>query len=166
MIRRAKISEITDILSITKECAHHMIENGIYQWNEYYPTRAAFERDVARNELFVLEIDNKIIGTIVISTHMDEEYKAVQWLTPDDNNVYVHRLSIHPKNQGMGYAKDLMDFAENHASLNGFISVRLDTFSQNKRNQEFYETRRYRKLGDIYFPKQSEHPFHCYELLL
>ncbi|MGM0391936.1 MAG: GNAT family N-acetyltransferase, partial [Bacteroidota bacterium] len=30
----------------------------------------------------------------------------------------------------------------------------------------FYESRGYQKLGDIYFPKQSEHPFHCYELIL
>jgi len=59
-----------------------------------------------------------------------------------------------------------MNFAENHARKNGFTSIRLDTFSQNTANQKFYETRGYQKLGDIYFPKQSEHPFHCYELIL
>lgn len=166
MIRRAKISEIDDILMITKTCAQHMIVKGIYQWNEHYPTRSAFERDIERAELFVLEIDKKIIGTIVISTYMDEEYKAVQWLTPNDKNIYVHRLSVHPKNQGNGHAQDLMDFAEDYARTNNFVSVRLDTFSQNKRNQIFYETRGYKKLGDINFPKQSEYPFHCYELPL
>ncbi|MGI9549689.1 MAG: GNAT family N-acetyltransferase [Aurantibacter sp.] len=166
MIRPAKISEIPEILQIAKVCAQHMIAKGIYQWNEHYPTRSAFERDVERDELFVLEIDKKIIGTIVISTYMDEEYKAVQWLTPNVKNIYIHRLSVHPQNQGNGHAKALMDFAEKYAKANNFESVRLDTFSQNKRNQKFYETRRYKKLGDIYFPKQSEHPFHCYELLL
>ena len=59
-----------------------------------------------------------------------------------------------------------MNFAENHARKHNFESVRLDTFSKNKRNQKFYESRGYKRLGDIYFPKQSEAPFHCYELVL
>lgn len=59
-----------------------------------------------------------------------------------------------------------MDFAEEFAANSDFISIRLDTLSLNKRNQHFYEARGYQKLGDIYFPKQSEAPFHCYELVL
>ena len=97
---------------------------------------------------------------------MNEEYLPVQWLTPDSKNMYIHRLSVYPGLQGQGYARKLMDFAENHAKAHGFISIRLDTFSKNKRNQKFYESRGYQKLGDIYFPKQSAHPFHCYELVL
>ena len=96
---------------------------------------------------------------------MDEEYIPVDWLTTNENNIYIHRLAIHPKHQGKGYAQKMMDFAENHAKKHNFVSVRLDTFSQNKRNQKFYETRGYHRLGDIYFPKQSEHPFHCYEMV-
>ncbi len=143
-----------------------MVENGIYQWNEHYPSKNAFEKDIERSELYVLENGERIIGTIVISTLMDQEYFPIQWLTPNENNLYVHRLAIHPDYQGKGFAQELMDFAEDHARKNGFVSVRLDTFSQNKRNQRFYETRGYRKLADIHFPKQSEHPFHCYELVL
>jgi len=59
-----------------------------------------------------------------------------------------------------------MDFAETFARENMFDSIRLDTFSQNKRNQQFYERRGYQRLADIFFPNQSEHPFHCYELVL
>ena len=166
MIRHAKIPEIPDILNITKACAIYMIDKGIYQWNEEYPSAEAFERDIERQELFVLEEATKVIGTVVISTFMDDEYKQVKWLTPNSNNVYIHRLSIDPKFQGNGYAQKLMDFAENYAQEKGFISVRLDTFSQNKRNQKFYEKRGYHRLEDIAYPKQSEHPFHCYELVL
>ncbi len=166
MIRRAKISEIPDILNITKACAVFMIDKGIYQWNEEYPSPEAFEKDIERKELFVLEKFAKVIGTVVISTLMDDEYLPVKWLTPNSDNVYIHRLSVDPKFQGKGYAQQLMDFAENFARGNGFISIRLDTFSQNKRNQKFYESRGYKRLEDIAYPKQSEHPFHCYELVL
>ena len=166
MIRRAKISEIPDILTITRACAKKMEENGIFQWNEHYPSKEAVIKDIEREELFVIEENSTVQGTIVISTLMDDEYKPITWLTPNGNSTYIHRLSVHPKVQGKGFAQQMMDFAEAYSRENGFVSVRLDTFSQNKRNQRFYEQRGYQKLGDIFFPKQSDHPFHCYELVL
>jgi ribosomal protein S18 acetylase RimI-like enzyme len=165
-IRNATSQDIDSLLIITKACAQHMIEKKIFQWNEHYPNRAAFEQDVVRKELYVLLEANEIIGCIVISTLMDKEYKAVHWLSPDGNNLYIHRLAIHPKAQGKGYAQFLMDFAENYAIKNNYHSIRLDTFSKNLRNQKFYELRGYKKLDDIYFPKQSIYPFHCYERIL
>ncbi|RTE54633.1 GNAT family N-acetyltransferase [Arenibacter aquaticus] len=166
MIRLAKNLEIPHILNITKACAKSMIDQGIYQWNEHYPSHEAFERDIARKELYVLEVNNKILGTIVISTYMDEEYLPVKWLTANQRNIYIHRLAVHPEEQKKGYAQKLMDFAEAYARKADFVSVRLDTFSQNSRNNSFYQARGYQKLGDIFFPKQSEFPFHCYELIL
>ncbi len=166
MIRKGLYSDIDEILKITKACAIHMIGTGIYQWNTHYPNKSAFENDVNRNELYVLEIDKTIIGCIVISTLTDDEYIHVKWLTHNKNNLYIHRLAIHPEHQGNRYAQHLMDFAEQFAIENNYASIRLDTFSQNKRNQLFYELRGYKKLEDIYLPNQSEYPFHCYELTL
>lgn len=166
MIRPAKLGEMTDIIAITKACAAQLIKNNIYQWSASYPTISDFENDIRRKELYIMEIEGQPIGTIVISTHMDEEYRPIEWLTQSKNNLYIHRLAVHPSHQNKGYAQDLMTFAENLGRENNYDSIRLDTFSQNKRNQHFYETRGYQKLEDIYFPKQSDHPFHCYELLL
>lgn len=166
MIRKATVNDIDHIISITKACAKFMIDKNIFQWNKHYPTRTAFENDVNRNELYVFEVENTVIGCIVISTLIDEEYIPIQWLTPNEKNIYIHRLAIHPNYQGKGFAQQLMNFAEAYAVENKFVSVRLDTFSRNKRNQKFYELRGYQKLGSIYFPKQSEYPFYCYELIL
>lgn len=166
MIRLGEEKDIESIISLTVACAHHMTENRIYQWNEFYPNVSVFKKDIERKELFVIEHNDMIVGCIVISELMDEEYLPVKWLTPNTNNIYVHRLAIHPSYQGNGYAQKLMTFAEKMAIDNNYTSIRLDTFSQNKRNQKFYELRGYKKLGDIYFPRQSEFPFHCYELVL
>lgn len=165
MIRLANASDIDWVIGITKICASHMISNGIYQWNEYYPSRDAFETDVSRKELFVLEIHDEIIGCIVISAFMDNDYIPVKWLTPNAQNIYIHRLAIHPEHQGKGYAQELMTFAENFSREKNYLSIRLDTYSMNKRNQKFYELRGYKRLGDIYFPNQSDYPFYCYELV-
>lgn len=166
MIREARLSDIDTILKITKSCAIHMTAQNIHQWNEHYPNKQAFISDVKRNELYVLEEKNNVIGCIVMSAQMDEEYLPIQWLTPNDGNIYIHRVAVDPEYQGQGYAQKLMTFAEQFARENKQRSVRLDTFSQNLRNQKFYEQRGYKKVGDIFFPKQSEHPFYCYELVL
>ena len=165
MIRRALETDIEPIMAMAKACAKAMIANGIFQWNEHYPSATAFTNDTKRNELYVLDINSEVKGTIVISKLMDEEYKPIEWLTKNTNNIYIHRLAIHPELQGKGYAQHLMDFAEQFAIEKNYSSIRLDTFSQNKRNQKFYELRGYKRLGTIYFPKQSKYPFHCYELV-
>lgn len=165
MIRKGTNNDINNILEITKACAAHMISKNIFQWNEFYPNKTAFKKDVERHELYVLEIENKIIGCVTISTRMDTEYRNIAWLTPNTKNIYIHRLAVHPIYQSKGYAQQLIAFAENYAKANQYLSVRLDTFSQNKRNQKFYKLRGYQKLGDIHFPKQSQHPFNCYELV-
>ncbi len=166
MIRRAKLQEIPKILALTRACALDMSERGIEQWNEHYPSAEIFERDINRGELYTLFQSTDIIGVIVITSIMDKEYESVKWLSPDENNVYIHRLAIHPDFQGQGHARQLMTFAEDLARKEHYSSIRLDTFSRNPRNQKFYELRGYTKLEDIYFPKQSEYPFHCYELVL
>lgn len=166
MIRKGRLTDIVSVLELTKACATNMINNNIFQWNASYPNAQAFRSDSNRNELYVLEINKKIIGCIVISTIMDKEYIPVKWLTKNINNIYIHRLAVHPKQQKKGYAQELMAFAENYAINNNYTSIRLDTFSLNDRNQKFYELRNYNRLGSIFFPKQSEAPFYCYEKVL
>ena len=166
LIKKVQKIDLNQLLNITKSCAKYMIENNIYQWNEHYPSKEIFEKDIELNQIWKLEIDNEIVGIIVLSEIEDDEYKNVRWLTENNNNLYIHRLAVHPKFQGEGYAQKLMNFAENFAKENKYSSIRLDTFSQNTRNQKFYEKRGYQKLGSIYFPKQSEHPFYCFELVL
>lgn len=166
MIKPSQPSDLEEIKALTESCAIAMQEKGIYQWNEHYPSAEKLEADIEKAELFILEEDDQILGIIVLTDLMDEEYVPIHWLTESGNNLYVHRLATHPSVWGEGYGRQLMDFAENFARENNYDSVRLDTFSQNKRNHRFYESRGYERLGDIFFPKQSEDPFHCYELVL
>ena len=112
------------------------------------------------------KINQKIVGCIMFSSSKDDVYKTVNWITEDEYNLYIHRLAVHPIFQKRGIARKMMDFAEDFAKSNNYISIRLDTFSQNPRNNKFYKSRGYNKLGDVYFPKQSEFPFHCYEKLV
>lgn len=166
MIRRAKILEIPEILSLTRACAADMISRGIYQWDDQYPSESIFRKDIDLKRLFISINEEELIGVIALCEEKDPEYGGVNWITPDGNNLYVHRLAIHPDHQGLGYARELMDFAEHFGREKGYVSIRLDTFSQNPRNQRFYELRGYSRLDEIFLPKQSPDPFYCYELCL
>jgi GNAT superfamily N-acetyltransferase len=71
-----------------------------------------------------------------------------------------------PQHQGKGIARKLMDFAEQWAREQKYIAIRLDTFSQNERNQRFYDNRGYTNLGPVFLKYKKEHPYYCYELIL
>lgn len=90
---------------------------------------------------------------------MDDEYALIDWGSETKHNLYVHRLAIHPNHQGQGIAKRLLSFTEKYCIEKNYTSIRLDTFSQNERNQKFYELRGYEKMESVYFPEQSERPF-------
>jgi ribosomal protein S18 acetylase RimI-like enzyme len=165
-ILKAKSSDVPEIIELTRSCARYMISIGIFQWNEYYPSETVFYNDVELDQLWKIVSKGEILGIMVLTEIEDDEYDGVSWLTDNVKNLYIHRLAVHPKHQGKGVARKLLDFSETFAQNNKYASIRLDTFSQNKRNQKIYEQRGYVKLEDIYFPKQSEHPFHCYEKLL
>ena len=165
-IRQAIITDLDIVKKIAEACAIDMANYSIFQWNEKYPSRDVFKNDIETGALYVLEINKKIVGCIMLSDVKDDSYKDVKWLTKDFKNLYVHRLAVDPDYQKKGHGRRLMDFAESFAVANNFTSIRLDTFSLNHRNNKFYKSRGYTQLGNVFFPIQSDLPFHCYEKVL
>ena len=166
MIRKAEVNDIPQIKKITEACAKHMIAAGIYQWNENYPSLEVLTKDVTAKTVYVYLDQKEIIATVMFSMEMDDFYTEVNWLTPNTKQLYVHRLAVHPASQGHGIARRLMDFGEAIAKENHCLSVRLDTFSQNPRNNRFYQARQYQQVGQVFFAQKSEFPFYCYEKVL
>ncbi|OUV50492.1 MAG: GNAT family N-acetyltransferase [Flavobacteriaceae bacterium TMED116] len=166
MIRKAILSDLDTIKKIAESCAKNMIDNNIFQWNKNYPSKNIFKKDILNQSLYVFEEGNLVKGCIVLCEQKDLVYNLVSWRTKDSKNLYIHRLAVHPAYQKMGLAKSMMDYAENFAKKNNYVSIRLDTFSKNPRNIKFYEIRGYIKLGNIFLPNQSEDPFYCYEKII
>ena len=166
MIRKGKVSDSTESKALTEACARHMLAQGIAQWNENYPTMDVLERDLKAGHVRVFIKDNQVVGTVMFSQEKDAVYNPIHWSTPDLGAYYIHRLAVHPNHQSQGIARALMDHIEAEMMDNKATAIRLDTFSQNLRNQRFYQARGYQQLGNIYFPHKSEHPFYCYEKVL
>ncbi|MCY4298653.1 MAG: GNAT family N-acetyltransferase [Flavobacteriaceae bacterium] len=148
-------------------CRQKMMAHNIFQWNQDYPKLLEFQKDIKSKELWAYRLATKLIGVVMVSTRKDEEYQDIDWIIPDTKHFYVHRLMVHPNHQKKGYGKKLMQFIEDKAMKNHISSIRLDTFSQNIENQKFYQNLGYVQLPyDVYFPKQSDDPFHCFERVL
>lgn len=164
LIRKATKDDLDEVMLIIKACTKHMISKNIFQWNEKYPNIETFENDIENENLYVLSLqNNELIGCVSITFEMDDFYKTIDWISPSKKNIYVHRLAVHPNNQGQGHAKIIMNFIEKKGVDNLCESIRLDTFSMNNKNNTLYTKLGYQKLGQIYFRDQSEMPFNCYE---
>lgn len=167
MIQAGQAHQVNEILALTRACGEHLRDNGIDQWDENYPDRESLVKDIETRTLFAYHEGESVIGIVVLNEHQDEEYGEMSWSTSeDDRNLVVHRLAVSPEHQGKGIARKLMDFAEDYARDQGFDAIRLDTFSQNPRNQRFYVNRGYTELGLVYLKYKKDYPYHCYELLL
>ncbi|MEH7075298.1 GNAT family N-acetyltransferase [Neobacillus drentensis] len=76
-----------------------------------------------------------------------------------------HRLVVHPKFQGKGYGKQLLQFAEEFALQNGYSSIRLDVYRQNPGALTLYERSGFQERGTIRFPFRSV-SYKCFEKIL
>ena len=167
MISKGKMFEIEVILTLTRACGKHMRDNGIDQWDENYPDRERILNDLQTETLFACREGGEVLGIVVLNETQDEEYEEINWSTSaNDKNIVVHRLAVRPDQQGKGLGRKLMDFAEQWARENDYDAIRLDTYSQNPRNQRFYRNRGYKDLGPVYLKYKKDFPYYCYELLL
>ncbi len=163
IIQQATTNYRQAIFEIFQNCKLAMEKEGIFQWNQSYPNIEVISSDILRGHSYGLYDENEktCVGVISINTDQEPEYKSVKW---EDIGLVliIHRLAIAPSHQNNGFARSLMDFAENYGLKNGFTSIRLDAYSGNLRAINFYEKRGYIKRGEIYFAGRDL-PFFCLE---
>jgi len=164
-IRLATLTDMDNVMGLIKNCIKDMEFQGIYQWNDQYPTYEIFEIDIKSKALYILEYNDTCIGIISINEDQSPEYKELVWINEFGKILVVHRLAVNPDYQKQGIGRKLMDFAENYASEKGYASIRLDAYSGNHRALKLYEYRGYKKVGQLFFPSR-ELPFYCYEKVI
>ncbi len=80
-------------------------------------TKDVIEKTLKNNaKLFLLEKDNKIIGT--------------SWITSDSRRLYLHHFGILAEYQGNGYSKPLLEKSLDFAQEQG-MQVKLEVYEGN-----------------------------------
>lgn len=145
--RPARLSDLPALMDLTRACIAAMRSLGIEQWDEIYPAEPHHAADIAAGTLWLLEDGGRLIGSLVLDETLDPLWEGLDWQLNEGRIAAVHRLMIHPSEQGRGLAKLCMEFAEARAGMKGFSALRLDTFTQNPAAVALYEKRGFRRCG-------------------
>lgn len=153
-----------NIMNLIELCTEDMEDQGIYQWNDYYPTLDHIKGSIQDKSMYIMKENKNYRGIISITEKQPSEYNDMKWLDKTGEILVVTKVAVTPAYQKQGIGRKLMDFGENYALEKGYTSIRLDAYSGNPRALDLYEKRRYKKVGKVYFPMRSL-PFYCFEKL-
>lgn len=162
LIRSANLKDIPAILQVIKEIVPVMIAAGNFQWDDTYPNAAAFEEDIAVNQLWVADDDGEIAGVAAITTEQYPEYADVG-LDISETAVVVHRLAVSANYRGKGVAGKLMQQAEVVARSRNIKVLRIDTNKANAAANQLFPKLGYIYAGEIGLSFRPGMRFCCYE---
>ena len=116
--------------------------------------------------MYKIEEDNKLIGTFILNTKVDEYWSKIEW--KNNNFLGLHLLAIKPDYQGKGFGKKVLAFCEQKAKEKGYESLHLDVFSKNPAAMNLYINNGYKKVGELYFDFKpvGNRLYYCFEKIL
>lgn len=160
-IQPAIHDDLNSLTAIAKRCIVHLDKQGIYQWDDVYPSRKDFNIDILEHTLHVITSNSKVLGCICINQTEHPGYENADWY--GSRFWVVHKLMVDPLNENQGIGKFAMQHAENQARRENLDSIRLDCFKNNFRANMFYQKLGYVLRGQTRFRKGM---FNLYEKML
>jgi ribosomal protein S18 acetylase RimI-like enzyme len=104
------------------------------------PMTSDYSQLVATQDVYVLRVDGRVVGSILLSK--------------DGDSIKVNNLVVDPSAQGRGYGRVLMEHAEDTARRQGLAAVTLFT------NERMYENiALYTKIGFTETGRKTEDGF-------
>lgn len=162
-LRLVRPDEIRLVESLYSECRKALAQKGSDQWQDGYPSTKDILQDIGRGCLWALP---DLSGVGALNQDQDVQHKRINWQAGFETCRYIHRLAVDPSHWGKGLGKTLTLALEQQALKEGAGSIRLDTYSLNKANLNFYSRLGYTRLeGEVYF-EPHDSPFICFEKLL
>ena len=161
-IRLATQDDLPALMALVRRVVPLMLAAGNRQWDEGYPNRSVFERDIVLEQLWVAEAEDGIAGVAALTMDQEPEYAQANW-DMAAKALVVHRLAVDPAFRGAGVASALMQKAEEVAVKRGFAVVRVDTNTENAATQRLFPKLGYRLAGEIGLGMRPGLRFFCYE---
>lgn len=113
---------------------------------DVYPVRAVAEASLARDDMYVAEVDGNVVASGVINQIQVDVYADCDWVYkgPGDDVSVLHTLVVDPDARGMGIGPAFVRFWEDLARRENCSILRIDTNARNKRARAMYA-----KLGYV-----------------
>lgn len=150
--RKAEITEILIIWDILKEAIIRRKKDGSSQWQDGYPNLEVLQKDLQKEQGFVLTLEETIIGYCSIAINDEAEYANIEgkWLSNSDFVVF-HRLAISENYLGKGFATVIFEFIEDYAIKHNIYSIKADTNFDNLAMLHIFEKLKYSYCGRVFF---------------
>ncbi len=105
-----------------------------------YPVREVAEDSVGRGDMYVAELDGKVVATGIINKTQVNVYLECDWeyKAPEDRICVLHTLAVDPDVRGMGIGPAFVRFYEKTGKDWGCEVLRIDTNARNKRARKMY----------------------------
>ena len=151
-IRHARAEELSLLLSIYDNARLYMRANGNpHQWNNGYPNREVLLDDLAKNQLYVCEEADEILGVFCYFEGEDPTYQNIyhgNWLNSLPYGV-LHRIAVSAHRKGVAGFCFQYCFAR-------CGNLKIDTHRDNIPMQKSLEKNGFHQCGIIYLASGDE----------
>lgn len=116
-----------------------------------YPTENTALDALQRDDLFVAEENNIIVGTAIINHLQPDCYKEGNWNfeAPSDRVMVLHTLAVDPNFSGRGCGTQFVAFYEQYARERNCPCLRMDTQIINLPARALYKGLGYTEIGTV-----------------
>ena len=151
--RRAEPCDLDEIALLVDAAIKRMTERRIFQWDDVYPAKDDFARDIRRRELYAGTIGGRIAVVYALSRESNGQYASGAWQYTGDDYLVLHRLCVSPDFQNKGIARKTMRHIEEDSARRGAKAIRLDAFLGNPIALRLYSESGYRTAGSACWRK-------------
>lgn len=146
LIRCARNEDLTRLLEIYDAARAFMRRTGnLHQWNGAYPSAEVLLEDIRKEQLYVMEVDEKIEAVFALIIGKDPTYSYIEggaWIS-DEPYGTIHRIASSGSLRGV--LQKAVDF-----SWERIQHLRVDTHEDNRVMREAIRKSGFVKCGIIY----------------
>lgn len=114
-------------------------------WNDAYPTIEDVENDLKYNNLYVLEVNKQIVGSIsIVDTNELDDLNC--WSSKQAREFA--RVVIARKYQNRGYSKYLVSYCLDEMTKRNYANAHISVAIKNIPAQRLYESLGFKKVGN------------------
>ncbi|MCT1186334.1 GNAT family N-acetyltransferase [Lactococcus lactis] len=153
-MRKAGPKDLLSIMKIIEEARTFLADSGSDQWQNAYPAVFDIEEDFAKEQAYVLLVDDKIAGYCAIITGEEPAYTQITdgaWSNQNFDYVTIHRIALSNEFSGQSLTRYLFSNIFTLMLSKGYSDFRLDTHPVNKLMQHVFEREGFVKRGLVQF---------------
>lgn len=154
IFRKATIEDLDGVEIIYKNI-HSMEEEGEITtgWKrDIYPVRKTADAAVVRGDLYVCELDGRVVASAILNNIQGKEYLECDWMykAKDEEIAVLHTLVVEPAFKKNNIGTKFVAYWENLAKEQCCKVLRMDTNARNKIARHFYSKLGYREVGIVH----------------